>query len=83
MIMNMVNWICNEGFRAKARTQKAAQHKMEKLCGAGVTGVRLDAEADFFEELPDCNCGWRGQGTGPGGIFLRGDRCPECGMNLY
>jgi hypothetical protein len=35
------------------------------------------------QELPDCACGWSGKGTGPGGCFVKGDRCPNCGESLF
>ncbi len=34
------------------------------------------------DDRPDCDCGWRGRGTGPGGRFIKGDRCPNCGESL-
>lgn len=54
--------------------------------------VRLDAEGrcpvcesmiEEFNSLPDCPCGWRGEGTGPDGQIVRGDRCPRCGNYLW
>jgi hypothetical protein len=34
-------------------------------------------------ELTGCDCGWSGKGTGPGGRFVGGDRCPVCGESLF
>jgi len=42
----------------------------------------VHGEAKSVAELPDCTCGWSGKGTGPGGKFVKGDRCPNCGETL-
>lgn len=39
-------------------------------------------ESKAVAELPDCSCGWSGKGTGRGGKFVKGDRCPKCGESL-
>jgi RNA polymerase subunit RPABC4/transcription elongation factor Spt4 len=33
-------------------------------------------------DMTVCICGWDGQGTGPDGQFVPGDRCPVCGEYL-
>jgi hypothetical protein len=57
---------------------KSARRKIERELGYGVGSIVETVEDDD----PDCDCGWRGQGSGPDGRFMRGDRCPACGQGL-
>lgn len=66
----------------KARSEQSARKKIEAATGYGVGLIRRDEEREEWDALPDCECGWSGQGSGPGGRFVRGDRCPACGMYL-
>lgn len=65
-----------------ARNETSAENKLSRRWGAAVTNVRIDGAAEEAATLPDCACGWSGSGTGPGGQFVRGDRCPNCGEPL-
>ncbi len=49
-------------------------------------GIESAAEAASDEDVSlgdgDCPCGWSGKGTGRNGMFVKGDRCPDCGETL-
>jgi len=75
-------WTCDEGGSVQARNKASAETKLSRQWGAAVTNVRRDAEGMSVTELPDCACGWSGKGTGPGGRFIKSDKCPKCGASL-
>ena len=75
-------WTDGLGIYVEARTETSARRKIERLAGCAVETVRRDHEAEAWAELPDCDCGWRGRGSGRVGAIVRGDRCPDCGQPL-
>ena len=78
----MEPWTCDEGGSVRARDKASAETKLGRHHGAAVTNVQRDALGMSIAELPDCSCGWSGKGTGPGGRFVGGDKCPKCGEAL-
>jgi len=67
----------------EARNPESARRKMGKKIGADPGPATLDVIAEAIKELPDCECEWRGKGTGANGQFVQGDRCPNCGSELF
>lgn len=67
----------------EARTPESARRKLGRQLGFDPGEAKPDVIAEAMKELPDCECRWSGKGTGRGGAFVRGDRCPNCGEILF
>lgn len=79
----MKTYTSDLGGSVEARNEKSARRKLENEFGVGVGKVWVDVIAESVKELPDCDCGWSGEGTGNNGQFVNGDRCPRCGTQLW
>lgn len=78
----MKTYSCLAG-TVEARDAESARKKLGKKLGADPGEMTLDVIAEAVKELPACNCGWNGMGTGKNGQFVNGDRCPNCGTQLW
>jgi hypothetical protein len=67
----------------EARNEQSARRKLGKQLGCDPGPMQVDVLADAVEESPGCSCGWSGEGTGNNGQSMQGDKCPNCGTQLF